>query len=175
MFNHTPRTPNQTDDAIHHWNSTTPPPAHTHNRAHTTQCTKRGRQTHPRNKSTLAHYRVLTQHTHTHQLSTPQPDAPACAASRNPNTTTSQTQTRATTGKQQTVKESPPQPPTQPTTGYKSFQLPGGCLGDDKKHYTPHPHTTNPQHTPTKHTNKHNKKGTAHATPSRPFHRRQSS
>ena len=29
------------DDAIHHWNSTTPPPAHTHNRAHTTQCTKR--------------------------------------------------------------------------------------------------------------------------------------
>ena len=41
MFNHTPRTPNQTDDAIHHWNSTTPPPAHTHNRAHTTQCTKR--------------------------------------------------------------------------------------------------------------------------------------
>lgn len=65
MFNHTPRTPNQTDDAIHHWNSTTPPPAHTHNRAHTTQCTKRGRQTHPRNKSTLAHYRVLKQHQHT--------------------------------------------------------------------------------------------------------------
>ena len=58
---------NQTDDAISYWNSTTPPPAHTHNRAHTTQCTKQGRQTHPRNKSTLAHYRVLKQHQHTHQ------------------------------------------------------------------------------------------------------------
>ena len=34
-------------------------------KAHTTQCTKRGRQTHPRNKSTLAHYRVLKQHQHT--------------------------------------------------------------------------------------------------------------
>ena len=38
---HPTHTMNQTDDAIHHWNSTTPPPAHTHNRAHTTQCTKR--------------------------------------------------------------------------------------------------------------------------------------
>ena len=64
---HPTHTMNQTDDAIHHWNSTTPPPAHTHNRAHTTQCTKQGRQTHPRNKSTLAHYRVLKQHQHTHQ------------------------------------------------------------------------------------------------------------
>ena len=91
--------------------------------------------------------------THAHQLSTPQPDAPACAASRNPNTTTSQTQTRATTGKQQTVKESPPQPPTQPTTGYKSFQLPGGCLGDDKNTthptHTPQTPSTHPQNTPT--------------------------
>ena len=60
---HAHRTKN--DDAIHHWNSTTPPPAHTHKKAHTTQCTKRGRQTHPRNKSTLAHYRVLKQHQHT--------------------------------------------------------------------------------------------------------------
>ena len=28
---------------------------------------KKGRQTHPRNKSTLAHYRVLKQHQHAHQ------------------------------------------------------------------------------------------------------------
>ncbi|ACR17600.1 hypothetical protein ckrop_0846 [Corynebacterium kroppenstedtii DSM 44385] len=53
------------------------------------------------------------------------------------------------------MKESPPQPPTQPTTKQLTFQLPGGCLGDDKEHYTPHPHTTNPQHNTTKHTNKH--------------------
>ena len=53
------------------------------------------------------------------------------------------------TGKRKAVKESPPQPPTQPTTKqlFPSYQA--GCLGDDKKHYTPHPHTTNPQHTPT--------------------------
>ena len=38
---------------------------HTPKKASTTQCTKRGRQTHPRNKSTLAHYRVLKQHQHT--------------------------------------------------------------------------------------------------------------
>ncbi|MGV0334085.1 hypothetical protein ACUY3T_10225, partial [Corynebacterium kroppenstedtii] len=47
--------------------------------------------------------------------------------------------------------------PTTNTTHNQTtnFQLPGGCLGDDKKHYTPHPHTTNPQHTTTKHANKH--------------------
>ena len=38
---HPTHTMNQTDDAIHHWNSTTPPPAHTHKKAHTTQCTKK--------------------------------------------------------------------------------------------------------------------------------------
>ncbi|ACR16884.1 hypothetical protein ckrop_0087 [Corynebacterium kroppenstedtii DSM 44385] len=57
------------------------------------------------------------------------------------------------------MKESPPQPPTQPTTKQLTFQLPGGCLGDDKEHYTPHPHTTNPQHNTTKHTNRKQKKG----------------
>ncbi|MGV0444991.1 hypothetical protein ACUY3B_03110, partial [Corynebacterium ureicelerivorans] len=35
-----PRALNQTDDAIHQWNSTTPPPAHTQKQASTTQCTK---------------------------------------------------------------------------------------------------------------------------------------
>lgn len=59
------------------------------------------------------------------------------------------------TGKRKAVKESPPQPPTQPTTRQPLSSYQAGCLGDDKKHYTPHPHTTNPQHTPTKHTNKH--------------------
>lgn len=55
--------------------------------------------------------------------------------------------------KTKTVKEI--STPTTNTTHNQTtnFQLPGGCLGDDKKHYTPHPHTTNPQHTPTKHTN----------------------
>ena len=110
----------------------------------------------PAATNTKVHWHTIefSHNTRTHTTTHTTTGAPACAASRNPNTTTSQTQTRATTGKQQTVKESPPQPPTQPTTGYKSFQLPGGCLGDDKEHYTPHPHTTNPQHTTTKHTNK---------------------
>jgi len=103
-------------------------------------------------KSTLAHYRVLTQHTHTHEPSTPKPGAPARAASRNPNTTTSQTQTRAPHRK--TTNSERTSTPTTNTTHNQTtnFQLPGGCLGDDKKHYTPHPHTTNPQHTTTKHT-----------------------
>ena len=53
------------DDAISHWNSTTPPPAHTHKRRLPHSAQNKGRQTHPRNKSTLAHYRVLKQHQHT--------------------------------------------------------------------------------------------------------------
>ena len=55
------------DDAINHWNSTTPPPAHTQTQGAHHTVHKKGRQTHPRNKSTLAHYRVLKQHQHTHQ------------------------------------------------------------------------------------------------------------
>ena len=53
------------DDVISHWNSTTPPPAHTQTQGRTPHSAQKGRQTHPRNKSTLAHYRVLKQHQHT--------------------------------------------------------------------------------------------------------------
>ena len=63
-------------------------------RAHTTQCTKRGRQTHPRNKSTLAHYRVLKQHQHTHQ---PEPNtAPAGKSGFVRSYTTNQPQVKLT-------------------------------------------------------------------------------
>ena len=64
---HPTHTMNQKDDAISHWNSTTPPPAHTQKERPPHSAQNKGRQTHPRNKSTLAHYRVLKQHQHTHQ------------------------------------------------------------------------------------------------------------
>ena len=38
---------------------------HTPTKRHTPHSAQKGRQTHPRNKSTLAHYRVLKQHQHT--------------------------------------------------------------------------------------------------------------
>ena len=48
---------------------------HTPTTGHTPHSAQKGRQTHPRNKSTLAHYRVLKQHQHTCQ---PEPNtAPA--------------------------------------------------------------------------------------------------
>ena len=62
---HPTHTMNQKDDAISHWNSTTPPPAHTQKERPPHSAQNKGRQTHPRNKSTLAHYRVLKQHQHT--------------------------------------------------------------------------------------------------------------
>ena len=69
---------NQTDDAISHWNSTTPPPAHTQQSRHPPRSAQNGvGDTHPRNKSTLAHYRVLKQHQHTHQ---PDQHSPASQA-----------------------------------------------------------------------------------------------
>ena len=69
---------NQTDDAISHWNSTTPPPAHTQQSRHPPHSAQNGvGDTHPRNKSTLAHYRVLKQHQHTHQ---PDQHSPASQA-----------------------------------------------------------------------------------------------
>ena len=109
----------------------------------------------PAATNTKVHWHTIefSHNTRTHTTKHTRISAPACAASRNPNTTTSQTQTHATHWKTKTVKESPPQPPTQPTTRQPLSSYQAGCLGDDKKHYTPHPHTTNPQHTPTKHTN----------------------
>ena len=111
----------------------------------------------PAATNTKVHWHTIefSHNTRTHTTKHTRISAPACAASRNPNTTTSQTQTHATHWKTKTVKESPPQPPTQPTTRQPLSSYQAGCLGDDKKHYTPHPHTTNPQHTTTKHANKH--------------------
>ena len=115
----------------------------------------------PAATNTKVHWHTIefSHNTHTHEPSTPKPGAPARAASRNPNTTTSQTQTRATHRK--TTNSERTSTPTTNTTHNQTtnFQLPGGCLGDDKKHYTPHPHTTNPQHTTTKRSELKTKKG----------------
>ncbi|MCG7274504.1 hypothetical protein MHJ82_09260, partial [Corynebacterium afermentans] len=82
------------DDAISHWNSTTPPPAHTQTQGAHHTVHKKSRQTHPRNKSTLAHYRVLKQHQHTHQ---PEPNtAPAGKSDFVRSYTTNQPQVKLT-------------------------------------------------------------------------------
>ena len=91
---HPTHTMNQKDDAISHWNSTTPPPAHTQTQGAHHTVHKKGRQTHPRNKSTLAHYRVLKQHQHTHQ---PEPNtAPAGKSGFVRSYTTNQPQVKLT-------------------------------------------------------------------------------
>ncbi len=53
--NHTPRTPNQNNDAIHQWNSTTPPPAHTQTGTHHTVHEKAGKHTH----ATKVHWHTI--------------------------------------------------------------------------------------------------------------------
>ncbi|MBA1838058.1 hypothetical protein GC584_08615 [Corynebacterium sp. zg912] len=78
MFNHTPRTLNQKDDAISYWNSTTPPPAHTQTQAHTnTVHNKAGKHTH----ATKVHWHTIefsnntsTPNTNPHTVSQHQSD-----------------------------------------------------------------------------------------------------
>ena len=75
---HPTHTMNQTDDAIHHWNSTTPPPAHTHKKGtHHTVHKKAGKHTH----ATKVHWHTIefsnntsTPNTNPHTVSQHQSD-----------------------------------------------------------------------------------------------------
>ena len=77
MFNHTPRTLNQNNDAISYWNSTTPPPAHTQKQAHTnTVHNKAGKHTH----ATKVHWHTIEFSNNTSTPHQPEHNIPASKA-----------------------------------------------------------------------------------------------